>query len=161
MNSLIPEKSTISSNKFRVLCFEMPMIAEFKKMFSLPVMSGLKPAPSSSRAAIRPETSTWPLVGCKMPPMTLSSVLLPEPFRPISPTVTPLSTVNETSFRAQNFSDRLLIPLANHSLRLRSRCMLNSWPTPLTTKVEFKVVPPKHLDVSQKTFAPPKAESPK
>src|ERR1700733_9227787 len=46
--------------------------------------------------------SSWmrPRVGRVMPEMQLSSVLLPAPFGPISPTMDPVSSANETSFRA-------------------------------------------------------------
>src|SRR5271167_3179434 len=46
--------------------------------------------------------SSWmrPRVGRVMPEMQLSSVLLPAPLGPISPTIDPVSSANETSLRA-------------------------------------------------------------
>ena len=55
------------------------------KMFSRPEISGWKPAPSSISAEMRPSTVTWPSVGRVMPATHLSSVLLPDPLRPITP----------------------------------------------------------------------------
>ena len=40
------------------------------------------------------------------PEMCLSRVDLPEPLRPSSATVSPVSTIRETSFRAWNFLER-------------------------------------------------------
>ena len=44
--------------------------------------SGLKPAPSSSSAAMRPRVTTRPVVGCRIPLTICSSVLLPQPLGP-------------------------------------------------------------------------------
>ncbi len=62
------------------------------KTFSIPVNSGLKPAPSSSNAAIRPSCQTVPCVGSSVPVMICSSVDLPDPFGPMMPVVVPAST---------------------------------------------------------------------
>ena len=51
-----------------------------------------------------PRTTIWPEVGCRMPAMHLSSVDLPEPFRPRIPSVSPLRTSNSTSLSAQKSS---------------------------------------------------------
>ena len=40
-----------------------PKMEALMRMFSLPVMSGWKPAPSSIRLEIRPRVSMCPLVG--------------------------------------------------------------------------------------------------
>jgi len=53
----------------------MPLI----KTFSLPEISGWKPAPSSMRAETFPLTETLPEEGLVMPAMILRRVLLPEP----------------------------------------------------------------------------------
>ena len=53
--------------------------------FSRPEISGWNPAPSSISADTRPLTRTMPLVGLVMPATSLSSVLFPEPFRPMMP----------------------------------------------------------------------------
>ena len=55
------------------------------KTFSRPEISGWKPAPSSISAEIRPSTRTRPLVGLVMPATSFSAVLLPDPFRPMTP----------------------------------------------------------------------------
>ncbi|MNS69706.1 hypothetical protein D3C72_1030250 [compost metagenome] len=72
--------------------------------FSRPENSGLKPAPSSSRAAMRPWAVTVPLVGVSVPATICRIVLLPEPFTPTSPVVVPFSTLRLTSLSAQNAS---------------------------------------------------------
>jgi hypothetical protein len=69
--------------------------------FSRPVKSGWKPAPSSSSEATLPPTSRWPLEGRKIPAIRRSSVVLPEPLRPITPTASPGSIENEASRTAQ------------------------------------------------------------
>src|ERR1700727_1341297 len=73
-------------------------------MFSRPVRSCWKPAPSSRRPASLPRTATSPVVGWRTPQMHLSSVDLPEPLRPRIPTVSPSRTVSETLSRAQKSS---------------------------------------------------------
>ena len=56
------------------------------KTFSRPEISGWKPAPSSISAEMRPcDRAPCPLVGLVMPATSFSAVLLPEPFRPITP----------------------------------------------------------------------------
>ena len=73
-------------------------------MFSLPDSSGWNPAPSSSRAEILPLTVMEPASGRRMRAMHFNSVLLPEPFSPISPNVVPAGTWSDTSSRAWNSS---------------------------------------------------------
>ncbi|GIU90720.1 MAG: hypothetical protein KatS3mg010_1819 [Acidimicrobiia bacterium] len=73
-------------------------------MFSRPVSSGWKPAPSSSSAASRPRVTISPCVGWRMPATHLSSVDLPDPLWPSRPTVAPCSTSNSTSRTAQKSS---------------------------------------------------------
>ena len=70
------------------------------RTLSRPLNSGLKPAPSSSSAAIRPFTSSCPLVGVSVPQMICSSVDLPAPLRPMMPSVRPRATSNDTSSSA-------------------------------------------------------------
>ena len=61
-------------------------------------------APSLMRADNDPTTSTGPFVGFVIPATSFSAVLLPEPFRPITPKVDPFGTVKDTSVRAGNVS---------------------------------------------------------
>src|SRR5580704_8766018 len=84
-------------------------------MFSRPVRSCWKPAPSSNRPASFPRTATSPEVGCNTPQMHLSRVDLPEPFRPRMPTVSPSRTWSETSLRAQNSSEGVRPPWIRRS----------------------------------------------
>ena len=69
------------------------------KTFSRPEISGWKPAPSSMSAEMRPSTVTVPLVGFVMPATSFSAVLLPDPLRPMTPSVWPLGTANDTSLQ--------------------------------------------------------------
>ena len=55
-------------------------------------------------AEMRPSTRTVPLVGLVMPATSFSAVLLPDPFRPMTPKVEPFATLNETFFSAGNVS---------------------------------------------------------
>ena len=102
MKSPTSAKPTISSNRSFIPAFERPRIAPFTNTFSRPVKSGLNPVPSSRSAATLPLRFTLPVVGVVVPAMIWSSVLLPEPFRPMIPTVSPFPTANETPFNAQN-----------------------------------------------------------
>ena len=65
-------------------------------MFCDPVYSGWKPDPSSSSAPTRPRTLTVPRVGRMTPATTLSSVDLPAPFSPITPSDSPARIANDT-----------------------------------------------------------------
>ena len=59
--------------------------------------------PSSSSAATRPSMKTEPVVGCVVPVMSFSSVLLPAPLMPMRPTASPGLTEKPTS-RSTHFS---------------------------------------------------------
>ena len=63
------------------------------KAFCRPVKSAWKPMPSSSSAATRPVMCTPPVVGCVVPVIIFSSVLLPAPLMPMMPTASPGLTV--------------------------------------------------------------------
>ncbi len=80
---------------------DMPRMEPFKKMFSRPVSSGWKPAPTSSSEATRPRISTRPAVGSVMRERILSSVDLPAPLRPMMPMTSPGWTSKLTSRSAQ------------------------------------------------------------
>ena len=54
MNFSISEKATISSNLRSISLRGIPSTAPFRKMFSLPLSSGWKPVPTSSRLPTRP-----------------------------------------------------------------------------------------------------------
>ena len=79
----------------------MPRIAPFRKTFSRPVSSGWKPVPTSSRLLTRPRIVARPEVGVVIRVSTFSSVDLPAPFRPITPSTSPCATSKVMSFRAQ------------------------------------------------------------
>ena len=66
---------------------------------------------------MRPLTLTVPAVGFVMPATSFSSVLLPDPFRPMTPSVRPLGTVKLTPCTAANVSSgrRLRIRLRESS----------------------------------------------
>ena len=65
-----------------------------RKTFSLPVNSGLNPAPSSSKAATRPFKLTFPSVGCTVPRSFAAMYSFPEPFSPMTPNVLPFQPGN-------------------------------------------------------------------
>src|SRR6266542_1230270 len=96
----------MSSNRRSVSRRESPRMEAFRYTFSRPVSSGWKPAARARSAAIRPRVITLPLLGRRMPAMILRSVVLPDPFGPISPSVLPSGTSNETSWSAQRSSAR-------------------------------------------------------
>ncbi|MNT94765.1 hypothetical protein D3C72_2365210 [compost metagenome] len=69
-------------------------------MFSRPLKSGWKPAPSSRSGERRPLTVTVPALGRITPVISLRMVLLPDPLVPITPTDSPGLTWKLMSFRA-------------------------------------------------------------
>src|SRR6476660_6152201 len=73
--------------------------------------------------ATLPRVRTVPLSGSITPEMCLSSVDLPEPFRPSSATVSPCCTSRSTSWSAWNFFERSpLRPVNSHTMvSLRDR----------------------------------------
>ena len=75
---LEPANATISSNTELMSRFERPRIEAFMKMFSRPVSSGWKPAPSSSNAASRPRDDLT-LVGLEDPGDALEQRRLARP----------------------------------------------------------------------------------
>ena len=102
INVPISANFSIWGNTRSISWREIPRISPFRKTFSRPLNSGLKPAPSSSSAAIRPLASTRPRVGSRIPQMICSSVLFPLPFGPTTPRTSPRSTLRFTSRSAQN-----------------------------------------------------------
>ncbi|CAB5008806.1 unannotated protein [freshwater metagenome] len=63
-----------------------------------------------------PEIATFPFSGAKSPEIILTSVVLPEPFGPISATLAPSPTRNETSFRSTRPSE------SEYSIPITSIC---------------------------------------
>jgi hypothetical protein len=75
----------------------VPRTLAFRKTFCRPVYSGLKPEPSSSRAATRPcDHRPRRGSGVSVPQTSCSRVDLPEPLRPMMPMVSPRSTSKES-----------------------------------------------------------------
>src|SRR3954467_3422413 len=87
-------------------------------MFSRPVSSGWNPTPTEISGATRPRTETRPSVGAVTPASMRSKVLLPEPLRPITPTVSPGSTLRSTPRIAQRLVR--VVPGRNLSARVSS-----------------------------------------
>src|SRR6478735_8004353 len=104
MNLPMSAKSTISSNLRLISGSLIPRMAPLRKRFSRPVSWGWKPAPVAIRPAMRPRVRMVPESGRITPLISFSSVLLPEPLRPIRPIDSPCSTVKETSLTATNCS---------------------------------------------------------
>src|SRR5262245_11373266 len=71
----------------------------------LTILCGAKPAISL------PSNRMEPALGGSVPDSTLKIVLLPEPFGPIRPRISPRSTLNDTSLTAVNPPKRLTNPL--------------------------------------------------
>ena len=104
--------------------FDSPRMMPLRKTFSRPEISGWKPAPSSSSAEMRPRRGRVPLVGFVIPAMSFSSVLLPEPLGPMTPSVSPRCTVKVTLRTAGNVSSggrRSLVRLRGQQRALQRR----------------------------------------
>ena len=86
------------------LRFDKPRIAPLRYTLSRPESSGWNPAPSSSSAEIFPRVVIVPASGLRILAMHFSSVLLPEPFSPMRPSVTPSGTSKLTSSKARKSS---------------------------------------------------------
>ena len=67
-------------------------------IFCTGVSSSLKDAPRLSNGAILPLTFIFPLLGDKIPQSNLRNVVLPTPFLPITPTISPLLSSIEQFF---------------------------------------------------------------
>src|SRR5438046_4810228 len=68
------------------------------------MVSGVRPLSSLSRKRMEPA------LGTRAPEMQLKAVVLPEPFRPMSPRISPSRTSNDTSLRAMNPPNCLISP---------------------------------------------------
>ena len=69
-------------------------------MFSRPDSDRLKPTPSASSVLARPQTSTLPEVGGRMPAIARISVDLPAPLEPMMPMAVPTRTSKVTCLSA-------------------------------------------------------------
>src|SRR5260221_6812479 len=78
----------------------MPSMVPFSRMFWRPLRSGWNPVPTSSSAPTRPPSTAIPSVGEVIRASILSSVLLPEPLRPITPMTCPGGTSKDTFLSA-------------------------------------------------------------
>src|SRR5262245_10566851 len=79
-------------------------MAPFRKTFSRPVNSWLKPVPTSSRLPTRPYRSTSPSVISVIRDRIFNRVLFPAPLLPMSPSASPRYTSKLMSLSAQNSS---------------------------------------------------------
>ena len=102
-----------------LVAYVMPRIAAFKRAFSVPLNSGLKPAPSSRIADMRPLISMAPVVGVSVPATNCRKVDFPDPFFPMMPRVSPWFISISTSLSAQNSSYNFFLCLYN---ACASRC---------------------------------------
>ncbi len=89
MNASSSEKAMISSIRSTTSRRVSPSRMPLSTMFSRPLSSVWKPAPSSSSGQTRPWVSIVPLEGRSTPAIRPSVVLLPAPFGPITLTHSP------------------------------------------------------------------------
>ena len=75
-------------------------------MFSRPLISGWKPAPSSIRLETLPRIVMLPSSGYMIRVRSLRVVLLPQPLWPIRPTASPFRTLKLMSFSTTRSSKR-------------------------------------------------------
>ena len=82
-------------------------------MFSRPVISPLKPVPTSSMLATRPLIFISPAEGAVMRLSSFKRVDLPAPLRPMMPRASPLYTVRSTPFSAMKVwpNRRVSVPM--------------------------------------------------
>ena len=101
MNSPRSAYATIPGSFSSTSLWSMPMKAPARRMLSVPVSSWSKPTPRVSRLEMRPSTSTSPSDGVRIPARTCSSVLLPAPLGPMTPSESPWCTARDTLRSAQ------------------------------------------------------------
>ena len=115
----MPAKSIISS----ILCLisqrVIPIMAPFIYIFSLPVISGWNPVPTSNKEAILPFARITPVVGAVIRDKSFNKVDFPEPFLPIIPTTSPCLTSNDMFFNAHTNSECPLLERSFVSPTLR------------------------------------------
>ncbi len=100
----MPANSAIRSISARIAPALSPRIVPKRATFSRPVSSGWKPAPTSSRGTMRPQTSIFPVSCIAIPEINCVSVDFPEPFAPTMPKNSPRLTSKLTSESAQKRS---------------------------------------------------------
>src|SRR5262245_17119560 len=130
MNCSSSANSRMCGRRACISLRERRKMAPFRKTFSRPVSSMSKPAPSSISGATVPRTSTLPSVGRSTRAITLRSVDLPAPFRPMMPIDSPRRTDRLTCESA--FSSSVSMPPRSHrmrySLNVRTRsCGTRYW----------------------------------
>ena len=92
MASPKPEASTIAGMRAVASCRVSPISMPCTTMLRRPDSSGSNPAESESSAVDMPSASQPPAFGRSTPAITRSSVDLPAPLAPISPSFSPGST---------------------------------------------------------------------
>ncbi len=110
-----------------IFCFNIsspiPYDLALRIIFSLPVNSGLNPAPNSMIALTFPSTSNSPRSGTSIPANSLKKVVFPAPFCPIIPTTSLLFISRLISSRAQT-SSHLTLPSIINLIRYFSQSLL-------------------------------------
>jgi hypothetical protein len=122
MNFSISLKSRIASKLRRTSASVIPSNRPLTKTFSRPVSSGLKPTPMPMSGATFPTTRSRPVLGAETPDSSRSSVVLPDPFRPMTPTVSPCSTR-----KSRSRSAHISLWLRRPSRRTRLSSVASPW----------------------------------
>ena len=104
MKSSSSENAIISSSLASISFLVSPNIEALVYIFSLPLISGWKPAPSSIRLDTLPRISIVPESGYIILVSILRVVLLPQPFLPTKPIASPLLTLKLMPLRTCLFS---------------------------------------------------------
>ena len=95
-----------------IVLWSIPISAPARAMFSIPDSSTSKPAARLNRVEMWPLTSTTPSEGVMMPASTSSSVLLPAPLGPMTPSDSPRLSSKLVLRNAQ----KVLSPLSRLSM---------------------------------------------
>ena len=139
MKSCISANSTISSKRRGDLALRQAEHDAVDEDVLAPGDLGVEPGAELDErrdAAVRP--STVPVVGLVMPATSLSSVLLPEPLRPMTPSVGPRGTVKVTS---RTRGERLVRPqVADQAARQQRALQRRELPAPAVAPVDLRGV---------------------
>ena len=92
--------SRIAGKRWSNSARDTPSVDALRKIFSIPVNSGLKPAPNSRIAATRPFNSMSPVLGLMVSLTNCRSVDLPAPLTPTIPSASPGLSSKLTSWSA-------------------------------------------------------------